>query len=317
MPFFNKSKSLVLLSVLLGCNLNAELRSIDNTVLENIETGAVIALWPEGTEGIDANIPEEIEPRGDRYLNIHNPNIEVFKPEQPNGVAIILCSGGGYRYVASGVEGVPTAEKLNKSGITVFVLKYRLPPTFKHPVPLSDALRAIQLVRYHAADFDIDPNKIGIMGFSAGGHLAGTAGTLYSDYTFGTDSISKVSSRPDFMCLVYSAISIGNSSSHTLLDDNPDKQSLEELSIELNVTEKTPPTFLVHTKDDQTVNYQHSIIMHDALEKHGVPSSLNLYEEGGHGFGVGRESTDSMKWSGDFVAWLNHMKFISMPHSAH
>ncbi|MEJ2629463.1 MAG: alpha/beta hydrolase, partial [bacterium] len=188
----------------------AQLRGLDGSVLDKIETGSVIALWLRGTPGVNPDIPEKVKPCGKRFFNIHNPNITVYKPGNSNGVAVVLCAGGGYAYIATGVEGVPTAEKLNQAGITVFVLKYRLPPTpgvnFQHPVPLSDALRALQLVRYYAPEFNINSDKIGIMGFSAGGHLASLAGTMFSEYTFGNDLISKVNSRPDFICLVYSAI---------------------------------------------------------------------------------------------------------------
>ena len=308
---FSRPFTLILFGVLLVSHAHAELRSMDNTVLKKAAHLSVIPLWPSGTPDIDADIPEKVKPQGKRFYDIHNPNITVYKAKQPNGIAVVLCAGGGYSYIATGVEGVPTAEKLNKFGITVFVLKYRLPPTFKHPVPLSDAMRAIQLVRHHATDFDIDPDKVGIMGFSAGGHLASSAGTLFSNYSFASDRISKERSRPDFMALVYPVIStrkdIGNKSAFSLVEGNPNAESLALLSNELNVMAATPPAFLVHAKDDLTVSYQNSVLMHQALKNHGVPSSLYLYEKGGHGFGVGREGTDSAQWTDDFIAWLQQM----------
>ena len=310
--------STVIASLLTSC-ASAELRSLDGTVLDSIKHGSVITLWPKGTADVHPDIPEKSKPCGKRFFNIHNPNITVYKPRKANGVAVVLCPGGGYNYVAAGVEGVPVAEKLNTEGITVFVLKYRLPKTpgvdFKHPVPLSDALRAMQLVRHHAAEFGVSPEKIGIMGFSAGGHLASSAGTLFSKYDFGADRISKVSSRPDFMCLVYPVISTRQGIAHrcpqSLVRDKSDKQALAALSSELNVTARTPPAFLVHSKDDGGVKYQNSVVMHKALRKHGVPSEIKLYEKGGHGFGIGRKGADSTRWSEDFVAWLFQMKFIS------
>jgi acetyl esterase/lipase len=198
-------------------------------------------------------------------------------------------------------------------------LKYRLPPTpganFQHPVPLSDALRALQLVRYHAAELNIDPGKIGIMGFSAGGHLASLAGTMFSEYSFGNDRISKVSSRPDFMCLVYPVIATkkGGTLSDTQLlnSDLSQKQTLESLFSELNVTTRTPPAFLVHAQDDPAVNPQNSILMYKALQTKGIPAELKLYKKGGHGFGPGRPGTDSEKWIHEFIAWLYQMNFMS------
>ncbi len=316
MRVWYRSGAVILLGLLLVITGCATSSSVEAVVEEEMAHLTVIPLWPEGTPGINPDIPEEIEPRGDRYLNIHNPTLTYYKPEVPNGVAVVLCAGGGYRYVASGVEGVPTAEKLNKLGITVFVLKYRLPPTFKHPVPLSDALRAIQLVRHRAAAFNVDPDKIGIMGFSAGGHLAAAAGTLFSEYSFGTDPIAEARSRPDFMCLVYPVVSStlvpGNGSIHALLPDDQALAALARLSNELNVTPDSPPAFLVHAKDDGAVAYQHSVRMQEALQAHGVPVALRLYEEGGHGFGIGREGTDSARWSDDFVAWLQQMNVMAL-----
>jgi len=313
-----KIQHLATLTILLCSQLPhyaaAELRDLNNSLIKNVKHLSVIALWPEGSPGINTKIPEKIEPRGKRYYHIHNPNITLYKPTKANGVALILCAGGSYNYIASGVEGVPTAEKLNQAGITVFILKYRLPPDFRHPVPLSDALRAIQLVRHHAQDFKVDPNKIGIMGFSAGGHLASAAGTLFSKYSFGSDEVSKRSPRADFMALIYPVITtqkdLGHKSAHSLLPDDADNQFLTLLSNELNVSKETPATFLVHAEDDSAVTHQNSLLMHKALNKISVPSTLKLYKKGGHGFGIGRQGTDSQRWSEDFLLWLDKMKLL-------
>lgn len=242
----------------------------------------------------------------------------VFKPESPNGLAIIICAGGGYNYVASGVEGVPVARLLKEFGITVFVLKYRLPNTpgvnYKHPASLLDALRAIQYVRYNSADYNIDNNKIGIMGFSAGGHLASMAGTLFNKYYTGNDKISEVSPRPDFMCLVYPVISTTDSITHggliSLVDSADWVNTKKELSAEQNVTINTPPAFLVHAKDDKSVSISNSIVMYESLRAKDIPAELKLYSKGGHGFGPGREGTDSENWLGDFISWLIKMNYI-------
>jgi len=283
------------------------------------EARPVIPIWPEGTPLVNPSVPEEFFNSNTNYVtHIHNPTLTVFQPEHPNGAAIIICPGGAYLFVATANEGYPVAEKLNESGVTAFMLKYRLPTTkdadFKHPVPLSDALRAIQWVRYHAAEYQIDPSRIGIMGTSAGGHLTATAGTLYSKYNFGTDEVSKVCSRPDFMCLGYPVISTRNDIAHGCvrapLRPGFTPEQLTEMSCELNVNAQTPPTFLYHAMDDKGVLPQNSIVMHEALTQHGIATELKLYETGGHGFGLGRQGADSAHWSDDFIAWLRNMKII-------
>lgn len=277
------------------------------------EDRQVIQLWPAGTALVDPAVPEEFVPRDFEVVkNIHNPNLTVFRAEKPRGAAVVICPGGGYGYIATGLEGYPVAEKLNEFGITTFVLKYRLPTTqgtdFKHPVPLSDALLAIPWVRYHAADYGVDPACIGIMGFSAGGHLAASAGTLYSKYNIGTDAVSKVSARPDFMCLGYPVISAREDIAHRCvrfpLKPGFSPEQLAEMSCELNVNAQAPPAFLFHAKDDTRVLPENSIVMHEALETHGVATELKLYEKGGHGFGLGREGVDSARWMDDFTGWL-------------
>jgi acetyl esterase/lipase len=279
----------------------------------------VIPIWPAGTAQVDPNILEEVVPRDFELVkNIHNPNLTVFRPDNPNGAAVVICPGGGYGVIAPGLEGYPIAEKLNEAGITAFVLKYRLPTTegaeFKHPVPLSDALRAIQWVRYHSSEYKLDPKRIGIMGFSAGGHLAASAGTLYAKYSFGSDGIAQISSRPDFMCLGYPVISTQKGIAHGCvrhpLTAGFSSEQLAEMSCELNVTAQTPPTFLLHAKDDKGVLPQNSMVMHEALKQQGVLTELKLYEQGGHGFGLGRKGTDSAQWMGDFIAWLSSMQII-------
>jgi|GEM_PF-64011 len=286
----------------------------------------VVDLWPAETAQVDTSITEEIVPRHFEIVkNIHQPSLTIFRPEQPNGAAVVICPGGGYQFIATGLEGYPVAEKLNAAGITAFVLKHRLPTTdgaaFKHPVPVSDALRAIQWVRAHAIDYDITPNRIGIMGFSAGGHLAASAGTLYSSYQFGTDEISKVSARPDFMALCYPVISTKKGIAHgcvwSPLEAGFSEEQANELSCELNVNAQTPPTFLMHAKDDGGVLPENSIVMHEALKQHGVATELKLYEQGGHGFGLGRAGTDSAQWSDDFIAWLNRLQAAPKPNIVH
>ncbi len=283
------------------------------------EARPVISLWPAGTAGVNPVAAEQIVPRGFELVkNVHNPTLTVFRPQEPQGVGVVICPGGGYHHLATGLEGYPVAERLNEQGITAFVLKYRLPTTkdaaFKHPVPLSDALRAIQWVRHHAADYQLDPQRIGIMGFSAGGHLAATAGTLHAKYRFGNDEVAQASSRPDFLCLGYPVISTRKEIAHGCvrapLNEGFTEDELAEMSCERNVNSQTPPAFLFHAQDDRGVLPQNSIAMHEALQAKGVASQLKLYEKGGHGFGVGRKGTDSTRWPADFVAWLQKRKIL-------
>ena len=279
----------------------------------------VVHIWPQDADHINVNIAEKktFKPF-ERVSNIHNPSLTVFKPKNPNGAAVVICPGGGYRIIATGLAGYPIAERLNKKGVTAFILKYRLPTTkgvnYKHPVPVSDALRAIQWVRHHSEEYQLDPSKVGIMGFSAGGHLAASAATLYDDLQFGSDAISKVASRPDFLCLGYSVISTQPKIAHPCvraLVSKPNADKIKGLSCELNVDEETPPTFIFHAKDDKVVNFQNPVVMHAALMKQGVESRMKLYKTGGHGFGLGKKGTEATKWFDDFVHWLGAQKIIS------
>lgn len=287
-----------------------------------IENRPVVSIWPEGTAKVDPSIAEVATRREVvRLSNIYNPSLTIFRPDKPNGTAVVISPGGGYRIIAIDHEGYAIAERLNEVGITAFVLKYRLPTTkgagFMHPIPMSDALRAVQWVRSHADDYDVDKQKIGLMGFSAGGHLTATAGTLFDRYEFGSDAVAAVSARPDFMCLVYPVITTREGVAHGCVrapvDSKLKATQLPEMSCELNVTEQTPPTFLAHAKDDKVVKSQNSVLMYEALQAKGVPAELRLYEEGGHGFGLGHEGKDSKQWSDDFVAWMRQMHFL--PHN--
>lgn len=292
--------------------------TIATAALVSLASADTVPLWPTGTPGIDPSIPEKTV-RDTIINNIHNPTLSIHRPSTPNGCAVVICPGGAYTVLSIENEGTKVAEFLNSKGITAFVLKYRLPNTpgadFKDPVPLSDALRAIQWVRHHATDFGIDPARIGIMGFSAGGHLAASAGTRYSLASkFGTDAVASTPARPDFMVLVYPVISTDPAIAHNcpkhLLPAGASPEALATQSLEALVTSETPPAFLAHAKNDSGVVPQNSEVMHRALEKTGVPSSLNLYEQGGHGFGLGRPDHDSSQWPAAFVEWLKSRRLI-------
>ena len=280
-----------------------------------LSANEVVRLWPAGTQGIDSSIPEVVV-RHKIINNIHNPTLTVFRADSPNGTAVVICPGGGYGVLSIENEGTAVAKRLNAAGITAFVLKYRLPRTqgsnFLDPVPLSDALRAIQWVRAHAGDFGIDPERIGILGFSAGGHLAASAGTRYAQGSeFGSDDLSKVSARPDFVGLVYPVISSDPTIRHgcvaSLLPANPPQSALDALSPEKLVTADTPPMFLAHAKNDKGVVPANSEVMHAALQRAGVTSEIHLYEQGGHGFGLGAPEQDCSQWSAAFVTWISQL----------
>jgi acetyl esterase/lipase len=240
------------------------------------------------------------------------PTLGIFLPEKTKATrtAVIVVPGGGYSSVVLKREGDDVAKFLAGWGITAFVLKYRLPNDTamlqKEIGPLQDAQRAIQWVRLHAKDYNIDPSKVGIMGFSAGGHLAATLGTHYKKELI--PNPQQVSLRPDFMVLAYPVISLTDSLAHLgsrqrLLGNNPSEKLVRLYSNELQVTKKTPPTFLVHAKNDGTVKVANSTIFYDALRKKKVPAEIHLYEKGGHGFDL-NNSTSPDKWTDWLKVWM-------------
>lgn len=237
--------------------------------------------------------------------------ITVHSPPKPNGTAIVICPGGGYGGLVTGGEGHGIASWLNKHGITGVVLEYRLPAGRTY-VPLLDAQRAIRTVRARAKEWGIDPAKIGIVGFSAGGHLASTAATHFDDGDpKATNAIDKVSCRPDFAILVYPVITMSEmthgGSRQNLLGPNPSKELVELFSNEKQVTGKTPPTFLAHAVDDQPVPPENSRMFYAALQKNKVPSQYLELPSGGHGLN-GYKGPMWDAWQEKSLAWLADLK---------
>jgi acetyl esterase/lipase len=225
------------------------------------------------------------------------------------GTAVIVCPGGGYSGLSMDKEGDQIAKWLNSIGVTAFVLKYRLGPKYRHPVELGDAQRAIRTVRAKAAEYRVMPERVGIMGFSAGGHLASTAGTHFDAGAAGAaDPIDRMSSRPDFLVLCYPVISFmefaHQGSKRNLLGENPDPKLVEDLSNQLQVTAKTPPTFLFHTTTDGTVPVENSVMFYAALRKAGVPAELHIYENGPHGVGLAQTDEALSSWPARLADWL-------------
>lgn len=238
------------------------------------------------------------------YKNVSNPTLEVFRPANgtATGIAVIICPGGGYFKETYAEEGIRTAKAFAVEGITAFVLKYRLPSDSimldKSIGPLQDAQQAIKIVRQRASEWSIDVNKIGIMGFSAGGHLAATAGTHFD--TCFVSNKEHTSVRPDFMILVYPVISMTeklthHSSRRNLLGLDPPIEKVEFFSNELQVTDHTPPTYLTHTGDDKTVDVENSILFYEALTKHHVPAEMHLFPKGDHGWVLDLPTEEWMK----------------------
>ena len=246
-----------------------------------------------------------------RIAKVSVPSITMYRPVQQNGMAVIICPGGGYTILAWNKEGTKVAEEFNKWGVTAFVLRYRLPDDTtmidKSMAPLQDAQEAIRLIRSNAAEWGIDRNKVGIMGFSAGGHLASTAAT---HFTFKADpkSTDTTSVRPDFAILVYPVISFDTSFGHMgsrnkLIGANPTPANIAFFSNELQVTSNTPPVFLVHAGDDKTVPVENSIRFYQACIKNKVPVEMHLYPKGGHGFGMNNTTTTD-SWMERVKNWL-------------
>lgn len=249
---------------------------------------------------------------GSRVSKVSKPTLTAFFPpkDKANGTSVIICPGGGYVRLSIDKEGYDVAKVLNEWGVTAFVLKSRLPDDTimiqKEIGPLQDAQRAIQLVRSRAAEWKLDTKKVGIMGFSAGGHLASMLGTHYKDAVI--TNTPSVSLRPDFMILLYPVISFMDSLVHSgsrasLLGHNASHEKLTYFSTDLHVNAATPETFLVHAKDDKGVNFNNSVHFYNALQKHGVRSEIHLFEKGGHGFGLNNTSTTD-KWTDWLKVWM-------------
>lgn len=253
-----------------------------------------------------------------RIRNVSVPTLTVYRPEasKVNGTAIVICPGGGYALLAASHEGSDVAKLFASWGITACVLKYRLPDDAimenKTIGPLQDAQTALQLVRKHASEWKIDTAKVGIMGFSAGGHLAATASTHFNDPVIAAD---RMMVRPSFSILIYPVISLTDSLMHkgsrdNLLGADLSPARVAAYSNELQVTSATPPAFLVHASDDKTVPVGNSIAYYRALLKNNVAAEMHLYENGGHGFGMNNKTT-SDQWTGRLKNWLLANKLLN------
>jgi acetyl esterase/lipase len=273
-------------------------------IAQGLETQAspepqTIPLWDDQAPGAQGTADSD------------RPTITIFRARnRPASTGVIIAPGGAYVNLAMDHEGRQVASWFNAMGVTAFVLKYRLGPKYHHPIELGDAQRAIRLVRARAADFGVAADRIGMMGFSAGGHLAATAGTHFDNgNSAAADPIDRVDSRPDFLILGYAVISFDPAIAHalsvrSLIGENPPAALIQELSGELHVTERTPPTFLFHTSTDPAVPVENSIRFYLALRKAKVPAEMHIFEAGPHGVGLDLGDPALGQWPGLLTSWL-------------
>ena len=259
-----------------------------------------LPLWPNGAPNSNELKGDEQEMDNGRVSNIKNPDITVYRAEHPNGMAVIMCPGGGYARLAMNHEGHDMAPWFNTQGITYVVLKYRM-PNGHNEVPFSDVEQAIRLVRQHAAEWNINPAKVGIMGASAGGHLASTLATHYTSKE----------TRPDFQILLYPVITMDANFTHAgsrenLITKNPSADLIAKYSNELQVNAQTPQACIALSSDDKAVLPQNSINYYLALLKHNVPATMHIYPTGGHGWGFRDNFTYKRQWTDELEKWLRN-----------
>lgn len=282
-------------------------------------------LWPEGIPGFKLNtgysekatISEGISTR---FEKVTDPALFVYLPsrEKASGTAVLICPGGGYGALAFGHEGHAIAKWLNENGVAGIILKYRLPSDMimkdKSIGPLQDVQEALRVIRRNSAGWGIDPAKIGVIGFSAGGHLASTLSTHYDEIVY--EVKDDVSARPDFSLLIYPVITFDSSFTHAgsrrnLIGDDPPDAAVKHFSNELQVNENTPPAFLVHSGDDKSVPVRNSIVYYQALQKHNIPSELHIFQRGGHGYGLAEGRETQSAWPDLCLSWMKSAGFLN------
>jgi acetyl esterase/lipase len=283
----------------------------------------VLPLWPDGQIPNFRDTGEsEIRDTTEivRIRNVQTPDIAVFLPAKrnANGQAVVICPGGGYWILAYDWEGTDIAKWLNSKGVAAIVLKYRLPSSNNniepHKTPLLDAQRAMRMVRHHAQDWNIDPSQVGIMGFSAGGHLASTLSTNNDrGNPQNHDPVERQSCRPDFSILMYPVISSDTTIWHqgsfrALLGESPSQAMLDYYSSEKQITSDTPPAILIHSGDDKAVPVQNSIRYYEELLKQNIPAEMHIYPYGGHGYGLALDKGYLSSWTERVADWLKELK---------
>lgn len=280
-------------------------------------------LWSDGIPGLKLNstyVEKQTINEGipTRFEKVTDPSLYVFLPpkEAATGTAVLICPGGGYAMLAFSHEGIAIAKWLNNNGIAGVVLKYRLPSDLimqdKSIGPLQDAQEALRVIRRNASSWNINPHKIGVIGFSAGGHLASTLSTHFAEKVYPVKDTT--SARPDFSILVYPVITMDSSFTHAgsrknLIGDNPSDEMVRHFSNELQITGMTPPTFMVHSEDDKTVPVKNSLVYYEGLVKNRIPSELHIFQKGGHGYGMAGNQGTQSAWPELCLKWMKQMGF--------
>lgn len=265
-----------------------------------------LSLWPMAAPGALGSSPQDI------------PTLTVYLPvaETSSGTAVLVCPGGGYGHLAMDHEGKQVAEWLNANGMAAFVLKYRIAPRYHHPAPLLDVQRALRIIRFRAEEWGIDANRIGIIGFSAGGHLASSAGTHFTPgIADAPDPIDQISCRPDFMILCYPVISMKMTVTHqgtrrNLIGSRPDTALVTLMSNEEQITDRTPPTFLFHTTNDQAVAVENSLLFYRNLVRAGVGAEMHIFRDGPHGVGLAHQYAHLQSWPKLCLQWLRGLGML-------
>jgi acetyl esterase/lipase len=272
----------------------------------SVRAQSSISLWPSGAPGALGSGEEDV------------PSITPYLPaaDRAVGTGVVVFPGGGYVHLSMDNEGVQVARWLNSLGIAAFVVRYRLGPRYHHPVMLEDAQRAVRLVRARSSEWRVDAHRIGVIGFSAGGHMASTAGTHFDRGDAGSvDLIERQGSRPDFMILVYPVITMELPFAHrgsrtNLLGENPTPQLVHTMSNETQVTPDTPPSFLVASTDDAVVPVENTLQFYRALHDAGVPVEMHVYEHGQHGFGLGQDDPALATWTSLCAEWMRRHAWL-------
>ena len=299
-----KSIIAILFSAILIINVNAQ-----NTILK---------VWPDGVPG-SLNNESYVEKstvsegKATRYEKVTDPSIFVFLPpaEKATGTAVLICPGGGYGVLAFDHEGFAIARWLNENGIAGIILKYRLPSNMimkdKSTGPLQDAQEATRIIRRNASGWNINPEKVGVIGFSAGGHLASTLSTHYSEKVYEAKDV--ISARPDFSLLIYPVISFDSAITHAgsrinLIGNNPSDNAIKHFSNELQISDNTPPAFLVHSADDKAVPVKNSIVYFEGLLLNNIIAELHIFQKGGHGYGLAVNRGTESSWPDLCLKWM-------------
>lgn len=301
-----------------ACSLLSLLTCMAMTGVAQAAAPTVVDLWPAAvTANAPTRGPERSGSEGKglgAVSNISRARMEIYRPAHPNGTAVVIMGGGGYFRIQMSNESLPVAQWLNALGVTAAVLYYRLPADgWKAVAPFQDGQRAVRILRARAGEFGLDPHKIGVLGMSAGGNLAGITETRFDETLYDpVDASDKVSARPDFAALIFPVISLKGAlnTTRSRRELNTQRDADDAYSAELHVTHATPPTFLAHAADDPIANVGHSLVMFNALHAAQVPAELHVFEKGGHGWGLGAPGTLVSAWPRLFASWARSHGFM-------